>query len=161
MLLKARCSKNNEWGFLEKYDVYRYNDTGYVKALCSVTSDKILAPVYAFRGEEFIPLVDIDEEVGIDRYVKAKKPFYSKLKEGFVVVLKAEVNFRTKEYLPEKSTYEVYTINGIPGKVEEGIHFKRVKEVPKEFADVVEEPLRLLGESMGDRVKFLRSRIYG
>lgn len=161
MLVKTRCSKNKEWGFLEKYEKYQYGKTGYVKALTAVTMDKCLAPAYVFRGDDFVPLQVIDEEVGIDKYIKAKKPFYSKIKEGFVVVLKAEVDFVNKIYYPEKSTYEVYTMNGNPVDVKSGLPFKKVLDLPKEFDNVVKEPLRLLGESFGDREKFLRGRING
>lgn len=161
MLVKAKCSKTKEWGFVEKYESYRYNGKGYVKALTSVTNEGKLAPVYVYRGEEFISLPVIDEEVGVDRYLKAKKPFYSKLKEGFLVVLKAEVDFVERTFIPEKSTFEVYTLNGTPSNIEKGLPFKKVLDVPKEFADVVEEPLRVLGESFGDREEFLRRRMNG
>lgn len=161
MLVKAKCSKTKEWGFVEKFEVYNYNSRGYVKALTSVTSEGKLSPVYAYKGEEFIPLEVIDKEVGIDRYLKAKKPFYSKLKEGFLVVLKAEVDFANKVYIPENSTFEVYTLNGTPSNIEKGLPFKKVLDVPKEFAEVVSEPLRVLGESFGNREDFLRRRING
>lgn len=161
MIVKARRSKGNEWGFLEKYETYQYYDKGHIKALTSVTVNGELAPVYAFRGEDFIPLKDIDEEVGISRYIKAKKPFYSKIREGFVVVLTAKVDFKNKIYIPEESTYELYTLNGAPGDISKGLPFKKVLDVPKEFIDIVQEPLRQLGESFGDREAFLRSRLHG
>ena len=161
MLVKARRDKNNEWGFLEKYEYYRYFDEGYVKALVGVTIDRKLTPVFVFKGNEFVPLSEIDKTVGIDKYIKAKKPFYSKVKDCYVVVLKAKVNFVSGEYFPDKSTFEVYTLNGRPVDVSKGLPFKRVLDVPKEFVNVVREPLRLLGESLGDREKFLRSRLYG
>lgn len=159
MIIKARRSKSNEWGFLEKFEMYRHYNEGYVKALTSVTVDKNLAPVYVFKGEEFVPLEEIDETVGIDKYIKAKKPFYSKIKEGYVVLLKARVDYRNRVYIPEESTFEVYTLNGVPSNLEKGLPFKKVLDVPKEFEDVVKEPLRLLGESFGDREAFLRSRL--
>lgn len=161
MLIKARCSKNNEWGFLEKYEVYSYNSKGYVKALTSIKMEGKLSPSFVFKGDEFVPLSVIEEEVGIDRYLKAKKPFYAKLNQGFVVLLKAEVDFANRVYFPEKSTFEVYTLNGKPTDLNKGLPFKKVLDVPKEFADIVEEPLRVLGESFGDRAEFLRRRIDG
>lgn len=161
MLVKVRCSDNKEWGFLEKYDSYRYNDTGYVRAVTSVTVDKKLAPCYAFKGDKFIPLREIEETVGIGKYIKAKKPFYSKLNQGYLVVLKAEVDFRNKVYFADKSTFEVYVLNGAPSNIESGVAFKRLLNVPKEFRDLVEEPLRVLGESFGDREKFLKERLDG
>ena len=159
MLVKARCSNSNEWGFLEKYETYQYDKKGYIKAIVSVTMEGKLAPVYAFRSGEFIPLSTIDEEVGIDRYIKAKKPFYSKVRDGFLVVLKAEVNFKDKEYYPERATYDVYTPNVASSDATKGLPFKKVLDVPKEFENIVREPLKLLGESFGDREKFLRGRL--
>ena len=161
MLVKARRSKENEWGFLEEFKTYNYDGKGYVKALTSVTMEGELAPAYVFKGEKFVPLKEIAEEVGIDRYIKAKKPFYSKIREGFVVVLTAKVDFNGKVYFPEESTYEVYTLNGAPEDISKGLPFKKVLDVPKEFIDIVREPLKLLGESFGDREVFLRGRIHG
>lgn len=159
MIVKARKSKNNEWGLLEKYEAYRHFDKGYIKAITAVTVGKSLAPCYVYRGEEFIPISQIEDEVGLSKYIKAKKPFYFKAKEGFLVVLKARVDFRNKVYIPEESTFEVYTVNGSPSNIDDGIPFKRVLDVPEEFKDVVKEPLRILGESFGDKEKFLKSRL--
>lgn len=161
MLLKAKCSKSRKWGFVEKFEVYNYRSRGYVKALTSVTVDGELSPAYVFKGDEFVPISEIDKEVGIDRYLKAKKPFYSKLNAGFVVILKAEVDFANRVYIPEKSSFEVYTLNGNPSNLDKGLPFKRVLDVPKEFAQIVEEPLKILGESFGNREEFLRRRIDG
>lgn len=161
MLVKAKCSKTKEWGFVEKYESYRYNNKGYVKALTSINVKGELSPSYVYRGNEFIPISEIDSEVGIDRYLKAKKPFYAKIKEGFLVVLKASVDFEKKVYIPEESTFEVYTLNGTPTNIDSGLPFKKVLDVPKEFIDIVNEPLRILGESFGDRGEFLRRRVDG
>lgn len=161
MLLKAKLDKNGEWGFLEKYSVYRYRETGHITALVGVTIDRELSEVFVFKGGGFVPLKEIEETVGIDKYIKAKKPFYSKVKDCFIVELRAKVNFVTKEYYPEESSFEVYTPNGVPSDVSKGIPVKGVLDVPSEFRNIVEEPLRLLGESLGDREKFLRSRMYG
>lgn len=160
MLIKARVDKNGEWGFLEKYEWYKYYNTGYVKALVGITLDRKLTKPFVYKGKEFVPLKEIDETVGLDKYIKAKKPFYSKVKDCFIVELKAAVNFETGEYIPDKSSFEFYTPNGNPNKAEE-LPFKRVLEVPSEFRNFLEEPLRLLGESLGDREKFLRSRMNG
>lgn len=159
MIIKARRSKSNVWGFLEKFESYRHYDKGYVKALAAVTMEGKLTPVYVFRGGEFVPLKDIDGEMGLEKYIKAKKPFYSKVKEGYVVQLKARVDYVNRVYIPEESTFEVYVINGAPSNLSDGLPFKKVLNVPKEFEQVVKEPLRLLGESFGDREVFLKSRL--
>jgi len=160
MLIKARVDKNGEWGFLEKYEWYKYYNTGHIKALVGITLDRKLTPAFVYKGKEFIPIEDIDNTVGLNKYIKAKKPFYSKVKDCFIVELKAAVDFTTGEYIPEKSSFELYTPNGNANKAGE-LPFKRVLDVPAEFRNFVEDPLRLLGESLGDREKFLRSRMNG
>lgn len=159
MLVKARKSKTDEWGLLEKYETYNYCGKGYIEALTAVTADKKLAPCYVFRGSEFVPIGVIEEEVGIGKYIKAKKPFYFKPREGFLVILKAKVDFNNKIYLEDQSEFEVYTLNGFSSVSNDSLPFKKVLDVPSEFADVVKEPLRILGESFGDREKFLKSRV--
>ena len=161
MLLKVKVDNNRTWGFLEKYEDYWHYGKGYVKALVGVKADRTLSTPYVYRGGEFISLDKIEEEMGIDRYIKAKKPFYSMIDGCFVVVLKAYVDFNNDIYIPEKSTYEVYVPN-ISNVTRDGtIALKKVLDVPKEFRSIVEEPLRILGESRGDREKFLRSRLTG
>ena len=161
MLVKVKADKNKNWGFLEQYDSYYYEGKGYVKALVGVKIDKTLTMPYVYRGEEFISLDLIDAEVGIDRYIKAKKPFYSMIEGCFIVVLKAVVDYTKKEYIPEKSTFELYTPNLNSSDLKDRIPLKKVLDVPVEVRTLVEEPLRLLGESFGNREQFLRSRIYG
>jgi len=160
MLVKVRSDKNNTWGFLERYETYQYRGIGYVKALVGVTVDKGLTPVWVFKGYEFISLETIDETVGINKYIKAKKPFYSRVSDCFIVELKAGVDFKNKKYYPEKSTFELYMLNGKPVGDGKTLPFKKVLDVPQEFRSIVEEPLKLLGESLGDREKFLRSRLW-
>lgn len=161
MLVKVRRDKNMEWGFLEKYSSYSYKGKGYVKALVGINIEKgCLSPVFVYKEEKFVPLSTIEETVGIDKYIKAKKPFYSKIKTGFIVELKASVNFVTKEYYPNESSFEVYTVNGPLNTSTGQMPFKKVLDVPLQFRRVVEGPLRLLGESFGDRSEFLRSRLW-
>lgn len=161
MIVKARCSNSKEWAFLEKYEVYRHYNRGYVKAITSVNVNGKLSPKYVFKGGEFVSVSDIDNSVGIDRYIKAKKPFYSKIKEGILVVLKAEVDFVEKLYYPEKSTYEVYTLNGGLYGNDTELPFKRVLAVPDSFNDIVKEPLQILGESFGNRELYIRRSMNG
>ena len=61
--------------------------------------------------------------------------------------------------MPEKSEYSVYVSDSIPKDVSKGVYFRKVLNVPKEFDKLVENPLKLLGESLGVRETFLRSRL--
>lgn len=159
MIIKTKV-ENKEWGFLEKFWNYTRGSKRLVKSLTTVTKDGELGRSYVVRGGKFVPLEVIDKEVGIDRYIKAKKPFYSKLRGNFIVLLKVRVDILTGEYYRDTSGYELYVVNGDTSNIVDGeLPFKRVRNVPKEFDGLLEEPMRLLAESRGDREKFLRSRL--
>ena len=159
MLLKIKGSDEKEWGFTEKYEVYNYDGKGYIKALTSVSLDRELCPCFAFKGGRFISAGEIEDEVGIARYIKAKKPFYSKFSSGYVVELKAYVDFVNKEYI--RGTFEVFIPNNNPKAtdVDGTLSFKRVLNVPEEFNLIVKEPLEVLANSFGNREVFIKSRI--
>lgn len=93
MELKVRNSKDNEWGFVEGFKVWRWDNKGYVEAVVGVTVDGNFTKPYVRRGGDFIPLSEIEESIGIDKYIKAKKPFYSLLKDCFVVRVRVGMNF--------------------------------------------------------------------
>lgn len=161
MDIRVRCDKNNRWGFVEEYKVYDYLGKGSVNALVGVGFDRSMTEPYVFRGGSFIRLEEIDKEMGIEKYVKAKKPFYTLLKDGFIVKLDAKVDFINKEYFPEKSSYSVYT----PLKIsKEGcsatkLVLMRVNEIPVEMDGSMRCLLQEVGGSMGDRETFLRGRM--
>lgn len=159
MIIQTRV-ENKEWCFLEKFSKYVRGSKALVTALTSIDRETgEIGRAYVARGGEFVPLERIDEEVGIDRYIKAKKPFYSKLKGNFIVVMRVRVDILTGEYNEEGSTYELYLVNGNPMDYSKSLPFKRVRDVPKEFDAFMKEPMRVLAESRGNREKFLRSRL--
>lgn len=159
MDVKVKGSKTNNWGFVEKYRKYSYLGKGYIEAIVGVTFDKRMTEPYVFKGEEFIPLRDIIGTVGIDKYIKAKKPFYSLLKDGFLVKLVANVDFEEGKYISEKSTFEVFSLNSVVPSKEGTLKFKTLLEVPEPVKELMKDMLQVLGESMGDREKFLLARI--
>lgn len=159
MIVKMRKSEDGKWCMLEKFERSVYTNVGYVKALVMIDSEGNISKPYVYRNKEFIPLKQIDEEMGISKYIKAKKPFYSDIRSGHLVELKAVIDFSTGTYLPDKSEYSVYVSDSIPKDVSKGVYFRKVLNVPKEFDKLVENPLKLLGESLGVRETFLRSRL--
>lgn len=160
MIINIKKSASKQWGFLEKYKKYEYNGKGSITALVGITRDGTLTSPFIYRKGEFEELSVIENEMGITKYIRAKKPFYSMLSDGLVVVLKASVDYMTKEYLEEESSYELYVLNGdLPRVPSKGVLFKKVSKVPKELDTAIKEPLRILGESFGDREEFLRRRI--
>lgn len=157
MNLKVKKSKTNEWGFVESYRVYEPVGRGYIEAIVGITADGKFTKPYIYRGEEFIPLEEVDKEVSVSKYIKAKKPFYSKLADCFVVKMRASVYIYDKKYYKDSSSFEVYTFNEL-SSLGDTVSFKKVLNVPEAINVIMEGLLRELGESFGDREKFLRGR---
>lgn len=160
MILKVRKDDKGDWGFVEKYKKYRYTDKGYVEALGVVSVEGVFVKPYVFRAGEFIPADAIDSEVGIDKYIKAKKPFYSLVKDGFIVSVRAAISFTENKVLLEESSYDVYIMNAPVGKCDE-VSFKKVLDRSEKLDGLMIGPILTLGESFGDREAFLRSRLNG
>ena len=158
MELKIKKSKDNKWGFVETFKVWRYlNPVGYVEAVVGVSYDGKFTKPYVFRGEEFIPLQEINEEMGIEKYIKAKKPFYSLLTDGFVAKVRVYINFETGEYIEDKSSYVVYSVVG--SKDEKVAFTKRLREVPSKVDDCMKKLMKELSSNAENREKFLSSRL--
>lgn len=159
MILKLKKSLDGKYGYVEKYKSYRYNSEGYIEVLCSITIDGDFSPLYAFKGEKFVPLKEIEETVGIDKYLKAKKPIYSLINEGFVVSLRVPVDYKN-EIVKEGYSYNVYVVNDISSNITNGeIALKSVLNVPETFKNILNNPIKVIGGTFGDRLAFLRSRI--
>lgn len=150
---------HNGWGFVETFRKYNWLNTTYVEVVSGVTERGTFTLPYVYRGEEFIPLSVIQEEMGIQKYIKAKKPFYSLITDGFVVKMRAYYNEQTGEYYTENSTFEIYSINALRGFSDNEAHFTRILEVPEEVRKLMSELLEELGSCCGDREKFLSRRI--
>lgn len=161
MKVTIRKSKNDEWGFVESYSSYKYLNKGSITTLVGVSVDGTLTKPYVLRGEEFIPLSQIDEEMGIDKYIKAKKPFYSLLTDGFLVQLKVGLDFSTGEYLPEKSCYIVYKIAGkkVISPIECELNLVRLLETTDKINDLMVSLSKEIASYKGDKELFLRKRM--
>ena len=106
MKIQLRSDKHNRLGFVEKYNHYFYEDRR-VTVLGLADVGGYFSEPYVLRGDEFIPASQIEEEMGLEKYLKAKKPFYSVIGTGNIVVL-AKISMTlgdNKVYIPEKSTY--------------------------------------------------------
>lgn len=160
MELKVKLDKNNKWGFVESFKQWNYMNKGYVEVIVGVTVEGNFTTPYVYRKGEYIPLRVIEEEMGIEKYIKAKKPFYSLMSDGFVVRLRSRVDFEKKEYLPEDSDFDVYSINTRMGKKGDMVPMIRVREIPENINTLMTEKLLPeLAKCFGDRTVFLRSRI--
>lgn len=109
--IKKAPNSNEDWGLLETYEVYCYKGKGYIKivnGICNSPSGFKFTQPYILRGGNFLPLDIIDKEMGIDKYIKSKKPFYSLASDGLIVNLKVGCDFETGGFLPEKSILRLY-----------------------------------------------------
>lgn len=165
MKLCLRESASGIWGFTETYEVYKYGDTGNIKIFTSIDSEsRTLSKPYVYRGQEYVPLSQIEEEMGIQKYIKAKKSFYSVVSSGTMIVkLKVGLNFVTGEYLEDKSTYDMYVFR-------EGYSYAEnnkdiIKSLvpimqPTETVDkMIKDTMAQIALLKGDREKFLKARL--
>lgn len=161
MELTVRKSKNNEWGVVEQFSSYWYDGKGSVTITGCVTPEGKLSPPYALKGEEFVPLSVIEGSVGIERYLKAKKPIYSKLSDGFLVKIKAGLNYSTGEYLPEKSVAQAYKIVGreVVSTTACKIIAEPIVAVTDELSELFTNVSRGIVMCNGERVDYLKSRL--
>lgn len=161
MKLTIRKSKDDKWGFVETYSVYSYLNKGSVTVTVGVTVDGTLTKPYVLRGEEFIPLSQIDEEMGIEKYIKAKKPFYSLLSDGFIAQLKVGVDFLTGEYLPDKSCYTIYKIANkkVVSPVECELSLVRLLDTTDKLNDLMISLSNEIATYKKDKELFLRKRL--
>jgi len=144
MEVVIRKSKDDKWGFVESFNVYKYAGCGSISVTVGISPEGKLVVPYVFRGEEFIPAQVIDEEMGIEKYIKAKKPFYSNLSDGFVATIKAGVNFETGAFIPETTNYIAYKVserervNQISQR-EYSLKLQRLLEIPESVDTLMTE----------------------
>lgn len=115
MVLDLVKSNNDKFGFVEKYRAY--HAVGYFTEshLVGVNGDSLyIEAPYSFRGGYFEDLVDVESRIGLDSFLKAKKPIYSLLNPSTIIVdMKIARETISGGYLPDKSVYKVYVINNI------------------------------------------------
>lgn len=165
-LTMRRASVTDTWGYVEQFTRYIWNDKGYVDVVTSVSHNKdidsfFFSKPYVLRGGCFVPLKDIDEEVGIDRYIKAKKPFYSLVGDGFVVHIKSRVDYQTGECDLSKSIVEALQYYSEESHGDEGDLFtKKILNMNTDLKNVLEFLAVELAKCKGDKEAFMRSRLY-
>jgi len=152
---------NDVWGFVESFSKYQTIDTGNIKVVVGISPKGELATPYVFRDDKFIPLQQIDDEMGIIKYIKAKKPFYCKLSEGFIAFIKAGVNYTEKKFLPESTDFIIYTVAGkeLEAPNKGTLHLRRVLDVPENLKELMMKLAEDVSKCYGDREAFLRSRM--
>lgn len=159
MLVKVRKGDTTGWGMVETFQVYRYGNHGTVTITGLVGADGKLTESYVFRGGEFIPASQIDEEMGIEKYIKAKKPFYMKLSEGFPVRVKASIDYTTGECVIDKSSCEVFQVSGREMSLNYGsVKLTRLLNIPDKMNVLMENVIKEVANCKGNRVAYIKSR---
>lgn len=162
--LKVKKTQENKLGIVEGFSVYEYNGAGYVdiSTLISVkdSDNPCLAEPYVYRGRDFIPARVIDEEMGIEKYFKAKKPFYVLLDgEAFIVRLKLNIDFSSGEYRKNKSVLEAHRIVSRKFEGDNGVIVTNsILDVPEDVNKLMEKVAEESSKFGKDRASFLRSR---
>lgn len=166
MILSLKADKNcQRFGFVETWKPYSY-DTGAVTILAIANAGKYVAEPYIFRGGEFVEAETIENEMGINRYIKAKKPFYSLLGTGNLIVeMRICFDLKDRSYIPDKSKFVLY------GVVKDSLSFDSVKGWTIKLKritsvnDTVQEWLNSMGTQIAScgtyRDLFLKSRFGG
>lgn len=159
MEVKVKKSTDGVWGFVESFQVYRYNGKGSINVLTCITPDGDIAEPYVYRGGEFIPAEVVDQEMGIERYIWAKKPFYCKISDGIIAYVKAGIDFETGELLRNKSSFSIYMM----GEKMDMSYDKGVVQLHEIFEterikSLMDGVINKIFSSGEDRSKFLKSR---
>ena len=154
MKLKVRGAEGGDvlWGFLESWGTYHYKGVLTVKHVFALGSEPLI-----HRGGVYEGLSVVEEEMGIGKYIRAKKPFYSPIKES-ALILKADIPIQegTGIVLGERvsiSFLEPITV------VEGELYTREIPSSVEELSVVSLGDLNNMYESLGDREKFLRGRV--
>lgn len=161
MDITIRKSDSGQWGFVESFSVYNYLGKGTINVLLAVTTGGRIAPAYVMRGREFIPVEDIENEMGIDKYIKAKKPFYTLLSDGFIANVKAGVDFNTGEFLSDKTSFSVMKIARQPeiGINNGKLQLIKLHETSETLENLMMKVARQVSLCRGDKKIYLLSRL--
>ena len=163
MQVKVRRARDGQWGFLETFNVYNYAGKGTITSTVCITPEGKIASCYAFRGEEFISSEEIDNTVGIDKYVKAKKPFYCKLSDGFIATIKAGYDFNEKKFLRDKTSFNIYTVNKLVEPDLSGgrgtLTLEKILTLTPEVTELMYKVAEDICSCDGDRVQYIKNRI--
>ena len=145
MLIKLRKDNADRWCFVEKHGVYNY------KGDCNVTHvfDLFSEPLI-FKGGFFQDL-DAIKDIGVERYLKAKKPFYSKLDDNSCVV---EIKVKYKGVEKELDSYSVALLKPLTTNKDKLI----VQKIGSNERKLPEEYLELFKNCKDDRQLFLEGR---
>jgi len=163
MKLKLRCSDDGEsFGFVETFKPYSYVN-GAISIRAVAEAGGYFSEPFVYRGGEFVSARQIEEEMGISKYIKAKKPFYSLLGEGNVIVdMRVSYDLKSKRYLPDTSYFKLYGIVK-DSLVQDGddwfVELRRYSSSSPELDNWLQNVASRVARFGIDREKFLMSRL--
>ena len=149
--------RSGSWGMVEQYKVWKYKGKGYIEVIVGVdiNTGKFTVP-YVYKGRDFVSAEVIAKDIGIDRYVAAKKPFFTLIENSVMVNIRVKVDYGERIIDIEDSIFDVYSLGVV---VSETQVMLRKCTIPDIINDSKEELIRLVGESFGNKAQFLESRI--
>lgn len=162
MKVKVRQDNNNVWGFVEQYSAYSYGRKGYVELVTGINPDGDMVVPYVMRNGLFVPLEVVDKEIGVERYIKAKKPFYCRLQDGFIARVRVGLDCDTYAMVPDKSIFEVYTVDKrhLMDTVNGGeLSLVRVSELNDSVNNLLVGTAKTILQYRGSREELLKSRM--
>lgn len=162
MRLKLRCSDGGKFGFVETFLPYNYI-LGAVRVVALVKVGQGLAEPYIYRKGVFEPASVIDEEMGIEKYIKAKKPFYSVLGTGNAIIEARVAYEREGGTLVEKSShYSLYIpVKGsmeIMGNNAYSVVANRLSNITPEIDSWALNLMKDIAKTQQNRAEFLKAR---
>lgn len=156
MKIKLRKASNG-WGVVEKHDIYTYTNATTVTHIYRLGT----APV-VHRGQRFLSLQVIEEEMGIDKYLRAKKTFYSVIdnreNDGPLVEVKVRYSYGDNYELIDPEIKSISFLDILYTEGDSAI----VKKVPLDSTKIFNKfhkDLEILLKSKASRKDFLLSRL--
>ena len=160
--IKVKVDNESRWGFVESYRVWRnYLNKGYIEVLAGISPAGEFTQNYIWRGGEFVSVSEATKDVSLDRYLKAKKPFYSLLSEGFIAKIRVGYDFNEGKILEKSSDYEIYKIGDEStfSKMDGELPMMRVREVNPIIVSLINRKLsKEIADCGTDRHKFISKR---
>lgn len=145
-----KVDDSGAFGFVEKYEIYKYAGSQRVRALfgLELVEEKACVPE-VIRDFAFTPLTET--EVPVEGYLRAKKAIYSPFSQEIIVLgvevkksADGEIEGRTVVYSPD-----VFQTNTL--LLRAGVFLLS--------DDVSDQMIGLVSNTFGDRAAFLRSRL--
>ncbi len=178
--------KNNDWAFVEKWNVYNYKGKGYCDVLVGFDGHDFVEPCLTVRNE-IVPISEqmrikgcaMTKESGrnfIETYLRAKDRICSKIGDCLLLSLRIYMDYAVIDnpkikypYFPRKTIYSVYKPLGYDTYFDEGdntekyvLNWEKIEddELPQHIKDAISNCADKLSAVRNKRANFLYARCY-